>query len=191
MAPSVDLAAFGQRLRGAREARGWTLDQFAQHAGLSKAHLSRLESGERQASIGTLVELSTALGVRISALLGEDSEPHALATFPPDTPRHSANGLHIAACSGYAESRAIESLRVTVSPDRPPSPPVVHQGEEFLYVLKGPLELEYDGVLHELATDATAHFDARRPHRMSATSTAAEVLLVCAEDRLSLSRIRH
>jgi quercetin dioxygenase-like cupin family protein len=67
----------------------------------------------------------------------------------------------------------------------------VHHGEEFLYVLKGPLELEYDGVLHELTTGTTAHFDARRPHRMSAASIAAEVLLVCAEDRLALSRIRH
>src|SRR5579859_556618 len=184
MAPSVDLDAFGQRLRTARESRGWTLDQFAQQAGLSKAHLSRLESGERQASIGALVDLSTALGVRISALLGEDTERHELATFPPDTPRHSAGGLEITTCSGYAESRAIEALRVTVSPERPPSAPAVHQGEEFLYVLHGPLELEYDAVLYELATDTTAHFDARRPHRMSARATAAEVLLVCAEDRL-------
>jgi transcriptional regulator with XRE-family HTH domain len=190
MAP-VDLDAFGQRLRAARESRGWTLDQFANAAGLSKAHLSRLESGERQASIGALVDLSTALGVRISALLGEDSEGHALATFTPDTPRHSAGGLEIAACSGYSESRMIEALRVTVSPDRAPSAPVHHHGEEFLYVLSGPLELEYDGVLYELATDTTAHFDARRPHRMSARDGAAEVLLVCGEDRLALSRIRH
>ena len=191
MGSTVDLDAFGQRLRAARESRGWTLDQFAQEAGLSKAHLSRLESGERQASIGALVDLSTALGVRISALLGEDTEPDELATFPPDAPRHSARGLEIAACSGYSESRAIEALRVTVSADRATSAPAVHHGEEFLYVLRGPLELEYDGVLYELATDTTAHFDARRPHRMSARGTAAEVLLVCAEDRLALSRIKH
>jgi transcriptional regulator with XRE-family HTH domain len=191
MASSVDLDAFGQRLRTARESRGWTLDQFAQQAGLSKAHLSRLESGERQASIGALVDLSTTLGVRISALLGEDTERNELATFAPETPRHAAGGLEITTCSGYAESRAIEALRVTVSPDRAPSAPAVHHGEEFLYVLHGPLELEYDGVLHELATDTTAHFDARRPHRMTAPGTPAEVLMVCAEDRLTLSRIKH
>ncbi|GAC1408213.1 MAG: hypothetical protein NVS4B6_21600 [Mycobacterium sp.] len=140
---------------------------------MSKAHLSRLESGERHASIGALVDLSTSLGVRISALLGEDIERHELATFRPDTPRHSAGGLEITTCSGYAESRAIEALRVTVSPERAPSAPAVHNGEEFLYLLHGPLELEYDGALYDLATDTTAHFDARRPHRMSARDTAA------------------
>jgi transcriptional regulator with XRE-family HTH domain len=191
MASAVDLDGFGQRLRTAREARALTLEQVAERAGLSKAHLSRLESGERQASIGALVELSTALGVRISALLGEDSQGRSLATFTPDTPRHAAGGLEIAACSGYLDSRAIEALRVTVNPGRPPSPPVQHRGEEFLYVLHGPLQLEYDGVLYELETDTSAHFDAGRPHRMSAMRSPAEVLLVSADDRLDLSRIHH
>jgi transcriptional regulator with XRE-family HTH domain len=191
MGSAVDLTRFGQRLRSSRESRGLTLDQVSKLAGLSKAHLSRLESGERQASIGALVDLSTALGVRISSLLGEESDGRSLATFTPNAPRHSAGGLEIAACSGYVDSRAIEALRVTVSPRRPPSPPVQHGGEEFLYVLRGTLVLEYDGAVYELSTDMSAHFDANRPHRLSTRRSAAEVLLVSAEDHINLSRIRH
>lgn len=190
MTSLADLGALGQRLRSARESRGLTLDQVSELAGLSKAHLSRLESGERQASIGALVDLATALGVRISTLLGEDTRGRSLATFEPDAPRHSANGLRIAPCSGYLDSRAIEALRVTVTPNRTASPPVQHHGEEFLYVLRGTLELEHDGMIYELSTNATAHFDASRPHRMSARRTA-EVLLVSADDRIDLSRIHH
>jgi transcriptional regulator with XRE-family HTH domain len=191
MASPVDLDAFGQRLRGARESRGLTLDQLSERAGLSKAHVSRLESGERQASIGALVNLSTALGVRISTLLGEDDDRRSLATFEPGAPRHRAGGLLIAACSGYADSRAIEALRVTVKPHRAASPPAQHRGEEFLYVVRGTLELEYDGALYELSACTTAHFDARRPHRLSARRAAAEVLLVSADDRIDLGRIHH
>lgn len=191
MGSVVDLGAFGQRLRSARESRGLTLDQVSELAGLSKAHLCRLESGERQASIGALVDLSAALGVRISSLLGEDISGGSIATFAPDAPRHSAGGLQIAACSGYLDSRAIEALRVTVSPRRPASAPVQHGGEEFLYVVSGTLELEYDGAIYELSTDTTAHFDANRPHRMSARRSAAEVLLVSAEHRVDLGRIHH
>jgi mannose-6-phosphate isomerase-like protein (cupin superfamily) len=88
------------------------------------------------------------------------------------------------------DSRAIEALRVTVTPRRPASPPVQHHGEELLYVLRGTIELEHDGVIYELSTDTTAHFDAHRPHRMSARRTA-EVLLVSADDRVDLSRIHH
>ena len=191
MGSAVDLDAFGQRLRSARESRGLTLEQVSELAGLSKAHLSRLESGERQASIGALVDLSAALGVSISSLLGEDRERHSLAMFSPDAPRHRAGGLEIATCSGYVDSRAIEALRVTVRPRRPASPPVQHHGEEFLYVVRGTLELEYDGALYELSADATAHFDASRPHRMSVRRSVAEVLLVSAEDRVDLRRLHH
>jgi transcriptional regulator with XRE-family HTH domain len=190
MTSVVDLEAFGPRLRSAREARGLTLDQVSELAGLSKAHLSRLESGERQASIGALVDLATTLGVRISTLLGEDAPGRSLATFDADAPRHGAGGLKIAPCSGYLDSRAIEALRVTVFPNRPDSPPVQHHGEELLYVLRGTLELEHDGAIYELSTNTTAHFDARRPHRMSARRTA-EVLLVSADHRVDLSRIAH
>lgn len=189
--PSLaDLDTLGQRLRSARESRGLTLDQVSELAGLSRAHLSRLESGERQASIAALVDLATALGVRISTLLGEESRGRAIATFEPDAPRHSAGGLKIAPCSGFSESRAIEALRVTVSPQRPASPPVQHHGEEFLYVLRGTLELEHDGMNYELSTNTSAHFDASRPHRLSARRTA-EILLMSADSRVDLSRIRH
>jgi quercetin dioxygenase-like cupin family protein len=58
-------------------------------------------------------------------------------------------------------------------------------------VLRGPLELEYDGVLYELAKDTSAHFDAGRPHRMSAPHSPAEVLLVSGDARPDLKRIHH
>jgi DNA-binding XRE family transcriptional regulator/mannose-6-phosphate isomerase-like protein (cupin superfamily) len=191
MGTDVNLAAIGQRLRGARETRGLTLDQLAALAGLSKAHLSRLESGERQPSIGVLVDLTSALGTRISTLLGEDIGGSPLATYGRDVPRHDAGGLEIASCSGYPDSHALEALRVTVTPNRQTTPPVRHRGEEWLYVQRGTLELEYDGVLYEIPKDASVHFDANRPHRMTTRRVPAEILLVTAEDRTELSQIRH
>ena len=64
MAPDAGavLISVGQRLRAARERVGLTLDQTAELSGLSKAHLSRLESAERQPSIAALLSLSGALG---------------------------------------------------------------------------------------------------------------------------------
>lgn len=191
MGADVDLAAIGQRLHGARETRGLTLDQLAALAGLSKAHLSRLECGERQPSIGMLIDLASALGTRISTLLGEDIDGSPLATYSRDAPSHNAGGLEIASCSGYPDSHALEALRVTVTPNRPPTPPVRHRGEEWLYVQRGALELEYDGVLYEIPKDSSVHFDASRPHRMTTRRVPTEVLLVTAEDKTELSQIRH
>ncbi|WP_123029569.1 helix-turn-helix domain-containing protein [Mycolicibacterium stellerae] len=190
MTSVVDLDAVGPRLKSAREARGLTLDQVAELSGLSKAHLSRLESGERQASIGALVDLAAALSVRVSTILGEDGAGPELATFPVDVPRHSAGGLEIAVCSGFLNSGSIEALRVRVKPNRPGGVPAQHRGEEWLYVLSGTLQLEYDDVKYSIPAHTAVHFNAARPHRMT-SRVVTEVLLVAATDQTDLARIRH
>jgi len=183
--------ALGDRLRAAREARGLTLDQLSASVGVSKAHLSRLESADRQPSVGILVEVAAALGTRVSALLGEDAAGAPLATYAPDAPRFAAAGLEIASGSGFPGSRALEALRVHVPGDREPCAPARHRGEEWIYVLRGVLDLEYDGMIHELRPDAAAHFDATRPHRFSAGRRGADLLLVSADYRPELSSIQH
>ena len=48
------IAQVGPRVRAARHARDWTLDDLARRAGLSVSTLSRLESGKRGASLELL-----------------------------------------------------------------------------------------------------------------------------------------
>jgi transcriptional regulator with XRE-family HTH domain len=200
------VSAFGDRMRAAREARGLTLDQLSVSVGVSKAHLSRLESGDRQPSVGILVEVAAALGTRVSVLLGEDGAGAPLATFAPDAPRLTAAGLEIAPGSGFPGSRALEVLRVHVPGDREPPAPAHHRGEEWIYVLRGVLNLEFNGLTHELGPDTAAHFDATCPHRFSAGDArgtggagaapgagraGADLLLVSADYRPDISSIQH
>jgi transcriptional regulator with XRE-family HTH domain len=180
--PTAVLVSIGERLRAARDRVGLTLDQAAELAGLSKAHLSRLESAERQPSIAALLSLADALGVPVSALLGEQAGDTALGISTADGSRRDSKGLSIASCSGYPGSAALEALRITVHPDRPVTTPARHRGEEWLYVLHGTLRLEFDGATHHLGPGDTAHFDADRPHRLGADAEPAEILLVAAKD---------
>jgi transcriptional regulator with XRE-family HTH domain len=191
MAPDAGalLVSVGQRLRAARERVGLTLDQTAELSGLSKAHLSRLESAERQPSIAALLSLSGALGTPVSVLLGEDQDSSPLVISHEGAPRHESKGLSIAPCSGFAGSSALEALRITVDPDRPVTSPAQHRGEEWLYVLEGVLRLEYDGEVHHLGPGVAAHFDADRPHRLGAEGHVAEILLVAAKDARNVQSI--
>jgi transcriptional regulator with XRE-family HTH domain len=183
MALGVDSlpASVGDNLRVAREGRGLTLEQAAALSGISKSHLSRLESSERQPSVASLVALSAAYGVPVGAFFGEPTGAAPLMIAAPDQPRRQSNGLSIATCSGYAGSSVIDAFRVTVASDRPPPPPTRHPGEEWLYVLGGTLTLELDGELHQLPAGTAAHFSAEVPHRLGADGSAAEVLLVAAK----------
>lgn len=191
MAPgsSAVLSSIGDCLRATREELGLTLDQAAELSGLSKSHLSRLESSERQPSVASLLALSGAYGVTVGALFGEAQGPAPLAIAPPSQPRRESNGLSIATCSGYAGSAAIDALRVSVDPDRPPPAPTRHPGEEWLYVLSGVLTLEYDGVAHQLEAGTAAHFSAEIPHRLAAAGAHVELLLVAAKPVRNIQNI--
>jgi len=169
-------------LRAARTHAGYTLDQLAERTGLSKAYLSRLESGERQPSVATLLSLARVLQVPMSVLFGEGGGVAPLSIRGADEPAHFANGLSITTRSGFKGSRAIQALKISMEADRSPPPFALHRGEEWVYVLSGVLRLEYDAEVHVLLTDHSAHFDADRPHRLGALGGTAEVLLVAAED---------
>src|SRR5580704_2262451 len=95
------LTSIGDCLRATREHHGLTLEQAAELSGISKSHLSRLESSERQPSVSSLLTLSATYGVPIGALFGENIDASPLAMSSPDEPRRESNGLSIASCSGY------------------------------------------------------------------------------------------
>ena len=175
------LTSIAATLREERTRSGLTLEALAQRADLSVPHLSRLESGERQPSVGALLALSRALGISMSALLGERRAAPAIATYTLDEPTHEANGLTIAPCSGFPGSTTLEALRIRISPDREPPMPARHRGEEWVYVVQGRLRLEFDDQVHELPAGTSAHFDANRAHRLAALDGEAEVLVVAAD----------
>jgi transcriptional regulator with XRE-family HTH domain len=175
------LSSIAECLREERSRARLTLDQLAHRAELSAAHLSRLESGERQPSVAALIALSRGLGVSMSTLLGERRGAPAIATYGTEVSAHEANGLTIVPISGFPGSSSLEALRIVIGIDREPPEPARHRGEEWIYVVKGRLRLEFDGQLHVLQRGATAHFDASRPHRLGAEGSVCEVLVVAAD----------
>jgi transcriptional regulator with XRE-family HTH domain len=186
---SAALTSIGDCLRATREERGLTLEQAAELSGISKSHLSRLESSERQPSVASLLALSAAFGVPVSAFFGETQGSAPVTISQPDDPRRESNGLTIAPCSGYAGSSVIDALRVTVGPERPAPAPTRHPGEEWIYVVSGTLRLEYDGEVYFLDAGAAAHFNAELPHRLGAERSTTEVLLVAAKPVRNLHQI--
>jgi transcriptional regulator with XRE-family HTH domain len=177
-------------LRAARARTGWTLDQVAAESGLSKAYLSRLESGERRPSLATLFDLARTFGVPVSTLLGESLGGVPLAIHGAEQ-SHSVNGLTVTPISGFSGSRAIDAVRLLIPVDRCESAPASHEGEEWVYVLAGTLRLEFDAAEHILRAGQVAHFDATRPHRLGASAGDAEVLLVAADPPHEVRRLHR
>ena len=63
------MAAFGERLRAARQARGWPIDRLASLSGVSRAMISKIERGESSPTAVVLGKLSAAFELSIAELL--------------------------------------------------------------------------------------------------------------------------
>jgi len=57
-----------RRIRGERTARGWSLDDLAGRAGVSKAMLSKIERAEASPTATTLSRIATAYGLTLAGL---------------------------------------------------------------------------------------------------------------------------
>ena len=174
------LSSFGARLKEMRVKRGWTLEELACRSSLSKAFLSRLESGGRQASIAAALTLSRIFNVSLASLFESQREPCVIVRGT-DTVEKNVNGLKYVPLSNAGRFFNLQPIKVTVPVSRRGSEHYQHEGEEWIYVLSGALTLSLAGKTYELKPDDTAHFDSRLPHRLIATGKKdAKVLLVAS-----------
>lgn len=67
-------SAFGEAVRAARTARGWSQERLAAESGLDRTYISGLERGVRNPALSTQERVAKALGVTIGALLSEAEE---------------------------------------------------------------------------------------------------------------------
>lgn len=156
-----ELEQIGPRLRAARRAHGWTLQQLAEPARISPSTLSRLESGKRQPTLDLLVPLTRRLGIRIEDLL--EAEPPDPRIRRGETRRDGLVVLPLA-----PEGAVIETYRITFPPTRTEPELRVHGGYEWLYVLAGRLRLRLGARDLVLTAGEAAEFDTRTPHSLSA-----------------------
>jgi len=176
------LQSFGARLRELRLQKGWTLEELACRSGLSRAFMSRLESGDRQVSIAAALTLSRIFEVSLASLFESRMavEPCVIVRSGAAA-EQSVNGLEFTSLSRAGRFFNLQPIRVKVPLTRPGDEHFRHDGEEWIYLLSGSLTLSLAGKTHDLEPGDAAHFDSRLPHRLIARGTHdAEVLLVAS-----------
>lgn len=72
------LIAFGKHVRALRTSKGLTGVQFSEKLGVDKQFLSRLELGQSDPRITTLIRLAQALDMQLSDLLKKMKYPPSL-----------------------------------------------------------------------------------------------------------------
>lgn len=161
---SAALERVGPRLRQIRAQRGVTLVELATATGISKSTLSRLENGQRKASLELLLPLAQAYRVPLDDLVGapEVGDPRI------QLKAYKKNGRTVIPLT--RQPGGMQAWKIIVPPSNTEPKLTTHDGYEWLYVLRGRLRLMLDGHEHVIERGEAAEFDTRLPHSLSATA---------------------
>jgi len=180
----TDSAYFvGQRLSKLRSENGWTLKAVANLTGISVGTLSKLENGKTQLNFSSVNKLARGLGLRVTDLTNPAQTVSGQRTFTP-----AMSGVvfrtedidYEVLCSEISNSQQ-GYLRGVVKARKfnPNLPWHKHQGQEFIHVLRGTLELhtEHYAPLILKTGDSTLFDSSMGHHYVSKGRTNAEILI--------------
>ncbi|MET7333758.1 cupin domain-containing protein [Nonomuraea sp. NPDC005650] len=155
----------GSQIRRLRVERGLKLKDVAEMTGVSVSMLSMLERGVAGASIGTLVAVSSALGIHMSDLFDGTTEAVSpVRRFADQVQVETAQGV-LRRIAHYSKRLGLEMAVNEYAPGTSSAGAAVHHsGTEFGVVIAGTLTVELEGVPHVLATGDAISFESAIPH---------------------------
>lgn len=184
MSPQLNLADLGRRIRAARVARRLTLEQVVSRTEFTVSWLSKVENGLLAPSLEGLVRLAEVLECGVEQLVGGLSVPPRVVIDRRGGGRPAGGraGLVVERLAEQWRERAMEPAILHLSATGNRKDPAHHDGERFLHVLSGEVNLGYGEELIVLETGDSAYLDASLPHTLiPASGAAARVLSVSFE----------
>lgn len=169
----------GEKIKELREARDLSIEQLAKESKTHKKFIQELESEKLVPSIAPLLNIARGLGVQLSTFLDDNPTPGAVVARAglPETE------IEFSGLSAYSEStlefhplaknkkgRHMEPFIIDLHPSIPEECTFsFHEGEEFIYVLEGEIEILYGGDRHVLGVGDSIYYDSTTPHQVKTT----------------------
>jgi len=172
----------GGRIRELRLAQGLTLVQLAGIAELSHPFLSQLERGRARPSMGSLERIARALGssqLELMAAAEDDDEPEQpdIVVVRSDEGTRGPYGAGLGRLLVHGR-RGFHPMEFTAD-SQEPGDFYQHDGDEFLYVLEGTVQVDFEGRESSVLTVGDSiYFEGGIRHRWHAVKPGGYRLFV-------------
>jgi transcriptional regulator with XRE-family HTH domain len=168
----------GQKIKSLRQRQGLSLPQVAEKASLSEPLMAQIEGEVVAPPVATLLKISRALNVNIGYFF-QDQDAEKRAVIVPRNERKkvfrriheepSKVGYYYESLAYPKADKHMEPFHVTFEVKKKEDLIFFnHKGEEFIYVLDGQLEFNYEDETYALGTGDSLYFDASLPHAFRA-----------------------
>jgi len=166
----------GRRVKNLIEKRGLTIDELAGQTGLSKEFILSVQEDDIYPSLGPLLKIARALGVRLGTFLDDQ------ITQDPLVIRHHERQKELSMLSGKGKPAALnfhslgkgksdrhmEPFYIDILPESAKEKALSsHEGEEFIVVLSGEVEVLYGQKMLSLKEGDSIYYNSIVPHCVS------------------------
>lgn len=173
---STKMDPVGKRIKKVRTDKNLSLDQVANDTGFSTEYLKDIEAGKVIPPVGALLQLSRALEIDSGSLLKEQetNEDDRVEQYTKRTDNYAYTTL-----TPGAEKKHLKAFRVTIEPKTDhKGVGYQHEGEEFVYVLEGTIEVQVGDHLNTLNQNDSLHFNSGVRHLLRNVGDEKAVLIV-------------
>ena len=178
----------GAKIRTLREIQQVSLEKLAENAELTIEEVDQMEISDTIPSLAQLIKVARALGVRLGTFLDDNTNLGPVVNKLSDQNKtksfsskasHDNSSLDFYSLANQKSGRNMEPFLIHVTPSDSISKPLSsHEGEEFIYVLSGSIEVKYGKETYILEAGESIYYDSIVDHLVSATSESAKILAV-------------
>lgn len=179
----------GEKIKQIREIKKVSLDELAERSGMDISLVQKIEQDKNVPSLAPLIKIARALGVRLGTFLDDSNsygpvvvrsgEYHKGVRFTSQ-PSEAREHLNFFSLAFDKAGRNMEPFIVEIEPSLQSDYMLSsHEGEEFIYVLEGEIEINYGKEIYNLAKGDSIYLDSVVIHNVhAANNQPARILAV-------------
>ena len=167
--------SIGKKIKKIRTEKKISLEQLAKETDNSQSFIKDIEAGRKIPPVGTILALSKALQIDSNYLFQEESKlKKRIDAYTKRTENYAYTTL-----TPKAEKLHLKAFKVTIEPkEHHAGVGYAHDGEEFVYVFSGKIEITIGDKKNILMAEESIQFDSGQKHLLKNVSNQKAELLV-------------
>lgn len=177
----------GKRIEVLRAQKDISMEDLADRCGFTVEMMAKLEEGQLIPSLGHLIKVARVLGVRLGTFLDDISNLGPVISRKENMSKgmsfssknSSVNGnLDFFPLANDKSGRAMEPFIVNIHPlENKEFSLSSHEGEEFLFVISGNVEISYGKETYYLSQGDSIYYDSLIEHNVHAADDSPAQIL--------------
>jgi Predicted transcriptional regulators len=188
---SSNHSVIGHKIKGLRESKNLSVEEIADRSGLTVEQINSIENDVNLPSLGPLIKIARALGVRLGTFMDDSDALGPIVCRAEDREKDSSisfsNGatdarkhMEYHPLAQQKAGRHMEPFVIDINPEENPNFQLSdHEGEEFIYVMQGEVEIVYGKETYTLKEGDSIFYDSIVKHHVhGAPGKSAKILAV-------------